>query len=101
MVLEGLHQRNADHLWLHYMPHFASRLVDRAREVRPEDENHELPTPLGYLPYEVVNTTAVWVRDAEALTTPGDVLLPDQRESNHIHISFEDAEAIAVLSRPS
>lgn len=99
MVLEGLHQRNADHLWLHYMPHFASRLVDRAREVRPEDENHEFPTPLGYLLYEVVDTTAVWVRDAEVLTKPGDVLLPDQREGNHVHISFEAAEAIGRVIR--
>lgn len=94
MVLEGLHQRTADHLWLHYMPHFASRLVDRAREVRPEDENHEFPTPLGYLLYEVVDTTAVWVRDAEALTEPGDILRPDQLEGNHIYIAFEAAEAI-------
>jgi hypothetical protein len=94
MVLEGLHQRVADHLWLHYMPHFARRLVDRAREVRPEDENHEFPTPLAYLLYEVVDATAVWVRDAEVLTKPGDVLLPDQRKGNHIHISFEAAEAI-------
>jgi hypothetical protein len=94
MVLEGLHQRVADHLWLHYMPHFASRLVDRAREVRPEDENYEFPTPLAYLLYEVVDATAVWVEDAVALTKPGDVLLPDQHEGNHIYISFEAAEAI-------
>lgn len=40
MVLEGLHQRIADHLWLYYMPHFASSLVERAREIRPDDENH-------------------------------------------------------------
>ncbi|WP_205754930.1 hypothetical protein [Azoarcus sp. DD4] len=105
MVLEGLHQRVADHLWLHYMPHFASRLVDRAREVRPEDENYEFPTPLAYLLYEVVDATAVWVRDAEALTRPGDVLLPDQHEGSHIHISFEAAEAIgrvieAILRSP-
>lgn len=94
MVLEGLHQRVADHLWLHYMPHFASVLVDRAREVRPDDENHEFPTPLAYLLYEVVDTTAVWVRDAEALTKPGDGLHPNQLEGNHIYISFEAAEAI-------
>ena len=94
MVLEGLHQRNADHLWLHYMPHFASRLVDRAREVRQDDENHEFPTPLAYLLYEVVAATAVWVRDAKDLTKPGDVLSPDQREGNHVYISFEAAEAI-------
>ncbi|OXR32718.1 hypothetical protein PSUM_11770 [Pseudomonas umsongensis] len=97
MVLEGLHQRIADHLWLHYMPHLASRLVDRAREVRPEDENHEFPTPLGYLLYEIVDATTVWVRDAETLTKRGDLLRPDQFEGNHIHISFEAAEAIGRI----
>lgn len=97
MVLEGLHQRAADHLWLHYMPHFASRLVDRAREVRPGDESHEFPTPLTYLLYEVVDTTAVWVRDAKALTNLGDVLVPDQREGDHVYISFEAAEAIGPV----
>lgn len=94
MVLEGLHQRVTDHLWLHYMPHFSTHLVDRAREIRPEDENHEFPTPLAYLLYEVVDATLDWVRDATFLTKPGDVLLPDQHEGNHIHISFEAAEAI-------
>lgn len=100
MVLEGLHQRVADHLWLHYMPHFASRLVDRAREIRAEDENHEFPTPLSYLLYEIVDATAVWVKDAEALTKPGDVLDPDQLEGNHIYISFEAAEAIGRVIKP-
>ncbi|QKH35700.1 hypothetical protein FOC84_12400 [Achromobacter pestifer] len=100
MVLEGLHQRVADHLWLHYMPHFASRLVDRAREVRPDDENHEFPTPLAYLLYEIVDATAVWVRDAEALTTPGDRVRPEQLEGNHIHIAFEAAEAIGRVVKP-
>ncbi|WP_321850544.1 hypothetical protein [Burkholderia diffusa] len=105
MVLEGLHQRVADHLWLHYMPYFASRLVDRAREVRPDDENHEFPTPLAYLLYEVVDATAVWVKDAETLTMPGAVLDPDQLEGDHVHIAFEAAEAIgrviqAILMSP-
>lgn len=100
MVLEGLHQRVADHLWLHYMPFFASRLVDRAREVRPEDENHEFPTPLAYLLYEVVDATAVWVRDADALTKPGDNLFHNQFEGNHVHISFEAAEAIGRVVKP-
>lgn len=97
MVLEGLHQRVADHLWLHYMSHFASRLVDRAREVRLEDENYEFPTPLAYLLYEIVSATAVWVWDAEALTKPGDVLRSDQYEGGHIYISFEAAEAIGCV----
>lgn len=105
MVLEGLHQRVADHLWLHYMPHFARSLVDRAREVRPEDENYEFPTPLAYLLYEVVDATAVWVRDAEVLTKPGDALLHDRLEGNHVYISFEAAQAIgrviqAILMSP-
>lgn len=105
MVLEGLHQRVADHLWLHYMPFIATRLVDRAREVRPEDENHEFPTPLAYLLYEVVDAAAVWVRDAEALTKLGDEPLPDDPEGNHVHISFAAAEAIgrvihAILMSP-
>lgn len=94
MVLEGLHQGVTDHLWLHYMPHFASRLIDRAREVRLEDESHEFPTPLGYLLYEIVDATSVWVRDAEALTKTDDVLHPDQIDGNHIYISFEAAEAV-------
>ena len=97
MVLEGLHQRVADHLWLHYMPHFASRLVDRAREIRPEDANHEFPTPLAYLLYEVVDATSVWVADAAALTSPGDVLSPDQQDGNHVYISFQAAEAIGRI----
>lgn len=100
MVLEGLHQRIADHLWLHYMPFFASRLVDRAREARPEDENHEFPTPLAYLLYEVIDATAVWVRDADALTKPGEELLPDHPDGNHVHISFEAAEAIGRVIKP-
>lgn len=99
MVLEGLHQRVADHLWLHYMPHFASRLVDRAREVLPDDENHEFPTPLAYLLYDVVDTTAVWVRDALALTEPGAVPRPGQFDGGHVHISFEAAEAIGRVMR--
>lgn len=100
MVLEGLHQRVADHLWLHYMPFFASRLVDRAREVRTEDESHEFPTPLAYLLYEVVDATAVWVRDADALTKPGEGALTDHSEGNHVHISFEAAEAIGRVIQP-
>jgi len=94
MVLEGLHQRVADHLWLHYMTFFASSLVDRAREVLPEDENYEFPTPLAYLLYIIVDTTAVWVMDAEALTNPGEQPLPNHPDGNHVHISFEAAEVI-------
>lgn len=94
MILEGLHQRVADHLWLHYMPHFARHLVERAREVKPDDESHEFPTPLSYLLYEVVDATAVWVSDAETLTEVGDDPVHAQLDGKHIYISFEAAQAI-------
>lgn len=100
MVLEGLHQRVADHLWLHYMPHFANRLVDRAREIQPEDENYEFPTPLAYLLYEIVDATAIWVKDADVLTNPGEEPLLDHPEGKHVHISFEAAEAIGRVIQP-
>lgn len=100
MVLEGLHQRVADHLWLHYTPHFAHRLVDRAREVRPEDENHEFPTPIAYLLYELVDTTIEWIKDAEELTKPGDVVAADQLDGEHVYIAFEAAEAIGGVIQP-
>jgi hypothetical protein len=97
MILESLHQRCTDHLWLHYMFHFADRLIDRAREVRPEDEYREFPTPLSYLLYEVVATTMSWIREAEALTDPSDVLAHDQLDGNHVYSSFEAAEAIGRI----
>lgn len=100
MVLEGLHQRVADHLWLHYMPHFARRLVDRARELDSEDDTQEFPTPLAYLLYEVLGTTIDWVMDAKELTTPDARVSADQLEGNHIHISFEAAEAVGRVVQP-
>jgi hypothetical protein len=49
---------------------------------------------VAYLLYEVVDAIAEWLKDTEALTKPGDVLIPDQFEGNHIHISLVAAEAI-------
>ena len=100
MVLEGLHQRSNDHLWLHYMPHFAQRLVDRARAVRPGDEFEEFPTPLAYLLYEIVSTTCDWIRDAEALTEPGDVISRDGSKGPNIYICFEASEALGRVLKP-
>jgi hypothetical protein len=97
MALEGLHQRVADHLSVHYMSHFASSLVDRAREIQPDDENHEFPTPLAYLLYKVVEATTVWIQDAEVLTRDGGMLAPDLQEGNHIYISFEAAQVIGSV----
>lgn len=97
MVLEGLHQRTTGHLWLHYMPYFAGHLVERARTVRPEDEQQEFSTPIGYLLYEVVDATAVWLSEAKAVTELGDAVSRDQHEGNHVYISFEAAEAIGAV----
>jgi hypothetical protein len=101
MVLEGLHQRSNDHLWLHYMPHFATKLVERAREVDELDGDAEFPTPLSYLLYQVVATTAEWIDDAEHLTREEkNVVTPDQTEGNHVYISFEAAEALGRVMQP-
>jgi len=100
MVLEGLHQRTNDHLWLHYMTHFASHLVDRAREVRVEDENREFATPLGYLLYEIVDNMATWIAESVELTTLDDMLTRNQEEGDHLYISFEAADAIGRVLQP-
>ncbi|MFG6464017.1 hypothetical protein ACG04Q_20765 [Roseateles sp. DXS20W] len=101
MVLEGLHQRSNDHLWLHYMPHFATRLVERAREVDELDGDDEFPTPLSYLLYQLVATTAEWIDDAEHLTgEEKNVVTPDQTDGNHVYISFQAAEALGRVMQP-
>ncbi len=97
MVLEGLHQHIADHLWLHYMPYFVRRLIDCSREAQLEDENYEFPTPLTYLLYEIVEATSVWVKDADILTNPGEEIRPDNVEGNHVYISFEAVKALSGI----
>lgn len=100
MILEGLHQRLPDHLWLHYFPHFSRKLVSRARDLRPDDQNHEFPTPLCYLLYELVSTTRDWIDDGIRLTE-GDVLVdPNAQDGMHILISFEAAQAMGRILEP-
>lgn len=100
MILEGLHQRLPDHLWLHYFPHFSRKLVSRARDLRPDDQNHEFPTPLCYLLYELVAATRDWIDDGIRLTE-GDVLVdPNARNGMHILISFEAAQAMGRILEP-
>jgi len=55
---------------------------------------------LAYLLYEVVDTTAAWVRDADELTQPGETALRDHPDGNHVYISFEAAEAIGRVIQP-
>lgn len=100
MILEGLHQRLPDHLWLHYFPHFSRKLVSRARDLRSDDQNHEFPTPLCYLLYELVAATRDWIDDGIRLTD-GDALVdPDARDGMHILISFEAAQAMGRILEP-
>lgn len=101
MVLEGLHQRSDDHLWLHYMPHFAIRLVERAREVNELDGDEEFPTPLSYLLYQLAATTAEWIDDAAYLTrTEKNAVRSDQTDGSHVYISFQAAEALGRVVQP-
>jgi hypothetical protein len=101
MVLEGLHQRTNDHLWLHYMPHFATKLVERARDVVELDEAEEFPTPLNYLLYELVATTVVWIDDATYLTKQTkNVVTPTQIDGDHVYISFQASETLGRVMQP-
>jgi hypothetical protein len=101
MVLEGLHQRASDHLWLHYMPHFATRLVGRARKVDELDGDEEFPTPLSYLLYQIVATTVEWIDDAEHLTKEEkNVITPSEIDGDHVYISFQAAEALGRVMQP-
>lgn len=100
MILEGLHQRLPDHLWLHYFPHFSRKLVSRARNLRSDDQNYEFPTPLCYLLYELVAITKDWIDDGIRLTE-GDALVdPNARTGMHILISFEAAQAMGRILEP-
>lgn len=94
MVLEGLHQRVADHLWLHYVTHIVDRILSRARPLQEGDENHEFATRFCYLLYQVVDATMDWIEEAEHVSSEGDALTQDQLEGRHAYISFEAAGAI-------
>lgn len=100
MILEGLHQRLPDHLWLHYFPHFSRKLVSRARGLRTDDQNHEFPTPLCYLLYELVAATRSWIDDGIRLTEGGVLVDPEAHEGMHIFISFEAAQAMGRILEP-
>ena len=97
MVLEGLHQRTFDHLWLHYVTHFTDRILKHARDTRPEDDWTEFPTPFSYLLYQIVDVAADWIEEAIDLTQVGDTVTQGQSEGRHIHISFEAASAVGLV----
>lgn len=94
MVLEGLYQHVADHLWLHYVAHIVDRILRRMRPELPEDANHEFATPFNYLLYSVVAVTTDWIEDSIHVTEDTAVLSPDQTEAQHAYISFQAAEAL-------
>lgn len=94
MILEGLHQRIHDHLWLHYVTHFVDRILEYARDARPEDEITEFSTPFCYLLYQIVDVTADWIEEAIEITDKNDVVTPVQSEGHHVYIAFEAATAL-------
>lgn len=91
MILEGLHQGTDDHLWLHYLPHFADRILQQAREVTPEDENEEFPSPFAYLLVEIVSLTMTWIEEAR------EVYRGQKEIGEEVYISFEAAEALGGI----
>lgn len=94
MVLEGLYQRVADHLWLHYVTHVVDRILRRMRPAQPEDANYEFATPFNYLLYCVVAVTCDWIEDALRVTDDGSALSPDRMTGRHAYISFQAAQAL-------
>jgi len=64
------------------------------------DENRLIRFYCSDVNYEVVSATAVWIRDAEALTKSGEVVHADQMGGDHVYISFEAAEAIGRVIQP-
>lgn len=99
MVLEGLHQRLGDHLWLHYMPHFAERLIEHADFPQEGDEDVEFPTQLYCLLFELVQVTARWITEAVYLVKPEAKLKADDTDGEHVCISFEAATAAGRILR--
>jgi hypothetical protein len=94
MVLEGLHQRILDHLWLHYVTYIVDRILEHARDVNVEDESAEFPTPFCYLLYQIVDVTTDWIEEAIEVIEEADVVTLDQTEGRHIHIAFEATQAL-------
>jgi hypothetical protein len=95
MVLQGLHQKLFDHLWLHYVYQFVERILEHSRECIEEDENEEFPTPFSFLLFEIVSANTAWIKQAISETTDTDVITPDDSGGTHIHIAFEAARALA------
>lgn len=90
MVLEGLHQKLNDHLWLHYFPHFTDKIVDQLRTYQEDDDNHEFPSIFQYLLYKIVTVNTNWIVDAQSL--PGDQQLDDENG----YISFQAVSALGL-----
>lgn len=63
MVHEGIHQGKQDHLWLFYFTHFTTKILQQMRDLSPDDENHEWPSPFYYQLYEIVSITSNWTED--------------------------------------
>lgn len=94
MVLEGLYQHKADHLWLSYVRHVVDRILPKMRPMQPEDANHEFATPYCYLLYSVVDVTTAWIEDSIHVTDTDPPIAADRTEGRHAYISFQAAETL-------
>jgi hypothetical protein len=99
MVLEGLYQKVNDHLWLHYVTHFADRILSATRAMKPEDENDEFASRFSYLLCELVDVTADWIEEAAQVTGAADHVEAEQTEGQHAYISFQASEALGAVTQ--
>lgn len=94
MVQAGLHQRLADHLWMHYLPHFAEKILERMDAMPTKEGLEESPTPFCYLLRKLVDVPLEWIEAAAHHTSQEDVIDRQQREGRHVYISFEATETL-------
>lgn len=98
MIHEGIHQFKQDHLWLFYFTHFGSKIISAMRDIEPDDENHEFPTPFYYLLYQIISITSNWTADGLNIKKND---LPEknkeQDELDHLYISKQAVDALGTI----
>ena len=96
MVSSAIEQGVANHMWLHYFPHFADRLARAYDANGPDiDRNAEFPTRSARLLYEIVSHLRKWIAALPDL--PDDSphkTLPANRNQTGSNIPFSAATAL-------
>ena len=65
MVTEALHQGIPWHMWLHYLPIFADKIVLNLDPREDVDLQSEFPTPYHYQLYEIVDVLCKWIASGQ------------------------------------